>query len=155
MAQVIFSLFYNSRLLLQKSLFLSQLSDLTFETPTKGKVPQVGKPEKRRRRGGNAAFSFPRSFLLKRLRRWASFPPFPPRRLFVSVPAMRSMSTTFARGCTGSSQSNFKTLWLADVAAVVDVVVVAAVVVAAAASRARTETHERSRIFEELFWTTC
>ena len=68
---------------------------------------------------------------------------------------MRSMSTTFARVCTGSSQSNFKTLWLADVAAVVDVVVVAAVVVAAAASRARTETHERSRIFEELFWTTC
>ena len=76
------------------------------------------------------------------------------------MPAMRSMSTTFARLCTGSSQSNFKTLWLADVAAVVDVaavdvVVVAAVVVAAAASRARTETHERSRIFEELFWTTC
>ena len=44
---------------------------------------------------------------------------------------MRSMPTTFARVCTGSSQSNFKTLWLADVAAVVDVAAVDVVVVAA------------------------
>ena len=151
MAQVIFSLFYNSRLLLQKKFIFIAAERLDIWDANKGKSSPGGETRKKTPEGRKCCFFFPPQLPFKATSKVSIFSPFSPRRLSASVPPLRSVSATFARVGTGSSQSNFKTLWLADVAAVdVDVVVVAA-----AASRARTETHERSRIFEELFWTTC